>query len=107
MNVRFIACNHGVQSALYSMSLNGSAYCTQQTGVLTQGMILRAMHAADAEGGGKARCSTSSPPSDDIACNMLPYVFARLGLLPQEAMLWHVRNQFVEHAALPEQRVCA
>jgi hypothetical protein len=37
MNIRFIACNHGVQQALHAVPLFGPAYCTQQIGGLTRG----------------------------------------------------------------------
>jgi site-specific recombinase XerD len=47
MNRPFIACNHGVQSILDAITWFGQVYCTQQTGVLTRGMTLRAIQATE------------------------------------------------------------
>jgi hypothetical protein len=48
MNGRFIACDYGVQLALEAVILSERVYCTQQIGVLTPGMTLRAIHAVEA-----------------------------------------------------------
>ena len=50
----FIACNHGMQFVLHAISPFGSVYCTQQTGGLTRGMTLRAIHAEAATSPGDA-----------------------------------------------------
>ncbi len=47
MNRPFIACNHGVQSILDAITWFGQVYCTQQTGVLTRAMTLRAIQATE------------------------------------------------------------
>jgi site-specific recombinase XerD len=48
MNCVFIACNHGVQQTLHAGSGFEGLYCTQQIGVLTRGMTLRAIQTAEA-----------------------------------------------------------
>ena len=58
MNSLFIACNHGMQVVLHAMSVIETPYCTQQTGRLTQGMPLRAIHAADADSMSATGCNT-------------------------------------------------
>src|SRR5271165_5333684 len=47
MNRPFIACNDGVQSILDAITWFGQVYCTQQAGVLTRGMTLRAIQATE------------------------------------------------------------
>jgi hypothetical protein len=49
MNCPFIACNHGVQSAMDAMSVIETPCCTQQTGGLTPGMTLRAIRTGNAD----------------------------------------------------------
>ena len=58
-------------------------YCTQQTAVLTRGMTLRAIHAAEVNRIGKTRCCTLPVQPHDIACNTLPCSFTPLGLPTQ------------------------
>ena len=45
---RFIACNHGVQHGMHAGLVIETPYCTQQIGVLTRGMTLRAIHTVNA-----------------------------------------------------------
>ncbi len=69
MDGLFAACSHCVQVVLHAMSVIETLYCTQQTGGLTRGMPLRAIHAADANSLGETGCSTPSTSPHDIACN--------------------------------------
>src|ERR1700679_2174352 len=84
MNCRFIACNHGVQLILHATSRFGSAYCTQQTGGLTRGITLRAIHTEADDSLGQTGCRPSPTQPHNIACNTLTYVFARMGLPPHD-----------------------
>ena len=43
INCRFIACNHGMQYGMHPGLVIETPYCTQQTGGLTRGIILRAI----------------------------------------------------------------
>jgi hypothetical protein len=52
-----------------------TAYCTQQTGVLTRGIALRAIHAAGVNCIGKKRCYLRPVRPRDLACNALPCSF--------------------------------
>jgi hypothetical protein len=54
--------NHGVQLGMAAMSVIETAYCTQQTGGLTRGVTLRAIHAAKANCGATKR---SAPCQSD------------------------------------------
>jgi hypothetical protein len=51
MNCLFIACNHGVQVGLDALTVIETPYCTQQTGGLTRGMILRPVRGSGCVGG--------------------------------------------------------
>jgi hypothetical protein len=82
MNRLFIACNHCVQRSLHAIAGLGGAYCTQQTGGLTRGMTLRAIHTEAADRVREPGVKPPLAPPLDIACNPLTYVFARLGLPP-------------------------
>ncbi len=53
LNCLFAACNHGVQSVLHSIPRFDVAYCTQQTGGLTQGVTLREIHTTPANASGR------------------------------------------------------
>ena len=74
-------------------------YCTQQTGCLTRGITLRAIHAAGTDPVGKTRCGRPQNPALYIACNTLTYVFARMGLPPHHSRLWN--RPLVDQPTLP------
>jgi hypothetical protein len=44
MEQLFNACNHGMQAVIHAGSVIETPYCTQQTGGLTRGITLRAIH---------------------------------------------------------------
>jgi hypothetical protein len=67
----------------------GLAYCTQQTGGLTRGITLRAIHAASPDSLSQTGAVTVDNSTPNIACNTLPCSFTRMGLLPHRPELSH------------------
>ncbi len=67
------------------MLLFVEAYCTQQTGSLTRGITLRAMHAAFADARRQSTHAATIYWASEIACNTLPCGFTPLGLSTRES----------------------